>query len=254
MSLKAMQFAWDHYPGGGGILLLVLALADWARDDGSNIWPSIATIAHKTRQSRRAVQYQMKTLREQGWLIMTSDQNPRLNQKTPTYRIPIYEIAQRLGVGAQNLHPYEEGEGCKIVQKGVSPVAPKPLLLQPSLKPYAQAVGFARFWEAYPKKKSKGKAEQWWIRHKPDEALVATILESLERVKRTHDWKKDGGQFIPYPATWLNAKGWEDEVAADAPLATPCGWPGCRHRGIKLRGTKQVCEPHFAALERGETP
>ena len=26
------------------------------------------------------------------------------------------------------------------------------------------------------------------------------------------EWKKSGGEFIPYPASWLNARGWEDEL------------------------------------------
>jgi hypothetical protein len=30
---------------------------------------------------------------------------------------------------------------------------------------------------------------------------------------RSEDWTKEGGQYIPYPATWLNAKGWEDEYS-----------------------------------------
>jgi hypothetical protein len=28
------------------------------------------------------------------------------------------------------------------------------------------------------------------------------------------EWTKDGGQFIPHPATWLNQKRWEDEPMA----------------------------------------
>ena len=40
---------------------------------------------------------------------------------------------------------------------------------------------------------------------------IETLLEAIEKKKRSQDWLKDGGQFIPYPATWLNAGGWEDE-------------------------------------------
>jgi hypothetical protein len=36
-------------------------------------------------------------------------------------------------------------------------------------------------------------------------------MEGLERAKRSRDWIKESGQYIPYPATWLNAKGWEDD-------------------------------------------
>lgn len=76
---------------------------------------------------------------------------------------------------------------------------------------YAQK--FAEFWQAYPKKRSKGQAEKAWNKLKPDEQLHNRILQSLEQAKTSAEWTKDNGQYIPYPATWLNAKGWEDEYA-----------------------------------------
>ena len=78
---------------------------------------------------------------------------------------------------------------------------------------------FDAFWEAYPRKRSKGQTEKTWIKINPDDELLDAMLSSIERWKRSKDWQKDGGQFIPYPATWLNAKGWEDElpVTRDSP-------------------------------------
>ena len=78
---------------------------------------------------------------------------------------------------------------------------------------------FDAFWEAYPRKRSKGQAEKTWVKLNPDDNLLKEILAGLENAKRSVDWQKDGGQFIPYPATWLNAKGWEDElpVTRDSP-------------------------------------
>lgn len=70
---------------------------------------------------------------------------------------------------------------------------------------------FAEFWKAYPKKKNKGDAEKAWKKLKPTGPLVDQMLKSIQTAKTTEDWKKDNGQFIPYPASWLNAKGWEDE-------------------------------------------
>ncbi len=74
------------------------------------------------------------------------------------------------------------------------------------------ADSFDWFWSAYPKKKSKGQAEKIWSKLNPDSELVEKILSALDTAKRSNDWMKDGGQFIPYPSTWLNAKGWEDEI------------------------------------------
>jgi len=77
------------------------------------------------------------------------------------------------------------------------------------------ARGFEIFWAAYPKKKSKGDAERAWAKLKPDELLQDTILASLERAKTSAGWQKEKGEYIPYPASWLNAKGWDDEVKND---------------------------------------
>lgn len=71
--------------------------------------------------------------------------------------------------------------------------------------------GFTRFWAAYPRKKSKGEAEKVWAKIKPGPALVDRIVSAAEVAAKSRDWLKDEGKFIPHPATWLNAKGWEDE-------------------------------------------
>ena len=80
-------------------------------------------------------------------------------------------------------------------------------------KPY-RVMGelFDIFWDAYPKKRSKGQAERAFAQLKPDKQLLETMLSSIGRAKQSEDWLKDKGQYIPYPATWLRAKGWEDEI------------------------------------------
>lgn len=71
---------------------------------------------------------------------------------------------------------------------------------------------FDQFWQAYPKKTAKQQAFKAFEKLKPDKALLTTILSSLERHKQSVQWTKDGGQYIPYPATWLNGRRWEDEI------------------------------------------
>ena len=72
MSVEVMTMVFKRYPNGGGEMLLALALADHAHDDGSHIFPSVEYLADKTRQSVRAVQYQLKKMRDCGWLIRVS--------------------------------------------------------------------------------------------------------------------------------------------------------------------------------------
>jgi len=68
---------------------------------------------------------------------------------------------------------------------------------------------FNEFWSVYPKKKSKAAAEKAW--RKLDDATKQTILKHMESRVTDEEWLKEGGKFIPYPATFLNAQGWEDE-------------------------------------------
>ena len=69
---------------------------------------------------------------------------------------------------------------------------------------------FETFYQAYPRKIGKVNVEKWFNKNKPDEELMNKILTSLEEHKKLKQWQDK--QFIPYPATWLNQKRWEDEL------------------------------------------
>jgi len=90
---------------------------------------------------------------------------------------------------------------------------------------------FPAFWNAYPKKLGKQKAEEAWLKLYATPATLATILHGLEKWKASDSWRKDGGTFIPYPATWLNGKEWMNAptpISLDQPAtpatADPVGW------------------------------
>jgi len=69
---------------------------------------------------------------------------------------------------------------------------------------------FNAFWKAYPKKVNKGKAEAAWKKIKPE--IIPAIMEAVEVHKKTEQWKKDDGAFIPNPMSWLDDRRWEDEI------------------------------------------
>jgi len=72
---------------------------------------------------------------------------------------------------------------------------------------------FAEFWAVYPKKAGKVAAEAAWLKLNPSKALERNILAAIETAKKSRQWQRDGGQYIPHPATWLNQRRWEDEEA-----------------------------------------
>jgi hypothetical protein len=97
---------------------------------------------------------------------------------------------------------------------------------------------FEKFWQAYPTKKNRGRAEKAWAKIKPDAGLVEAILVAINQAKAGADWLRDGGKYIPNPATWLNDKCWLDEtrlaayseaeaavIAAYNARLMPKGWP-----------------------------
>ena len=82
------------------------------------------------------------------------------------------------------------------------------------------ATGFAAFYSAYPRKVAGSKAHEVWDRLKPNADLQSCILAAVAAMQVVPDWDRDSRQFVPYPATYLNQRRWEDELMpAPAPVA-----------------------------------
>jgi len=78
---------------------------------------------------------------------------------------------------------------------------------------------FERFWSVYPKKVGKEAARKAFSKVKaPVDTLIGTVLAQ----KRSTQWTKDNGRFIPNPATWLNQGRWEDVL--ETPVEETSGW------------------------------
>jgi hypothetical protein len=79
--------------------------------------------------------------------------------------------------------------------------------------------GFRAFWEKYPKKRSRREARHAWLRLRPDAVLLGRILAAIDAQKRTAEWQREGGRFIPRPHIWLAEERWLDVL--DAPRPRP---------------------------------
>jgi uncharacterized protein YdaU (DUF1376 family) len=86
---------------------------------------------------------------------------------------------------------------------------------------------FSQFWLLYPKKLAKKDALKAWGKLSLANGLFEQITASLEKWKKSKDWLKDGGQYIPNAATWLNGERWNDEtpgtIQAEQPKQTGAG-------------------------------
>ena len=150
-----------------------------------------------------------------------------------------YGIVPKFG-DHQSPHPHEAGskipnppeEVLKEIQcHGKSITLPEMSVTSPSdirnpdiRNPSSNGM-FDMFWNEYPKKKSKPDAERAFQKLNPDESLLKKILSAIERAKKSQDWLKDNGQYIPFPATWLNGRRWEDELTIEH--KTESDYPSC---------------------------
>ena len=75
MSIRLITQAWDVSSQKGARLLLLVALADNANDDGY-AWPSIPTLARKSRMSERYVQMMLKDIEIDGEISVHEGEGP----------------------------------------------------------------------------------------------------------------------------------------------------------------------------------
>lgn len=83
-------------------------------------------------------------------------------------------------------------------------------------------VQFDAFYAAYPIRKAKGSAIKAWAKLTTAERDLC-LPAITAQVKASHFRGSDGKDYVPHPATWINARRWEDEVTAPA---TPVRKPG----------------------------
>jgi len=74
---------------------------------------------------------------------------------------------------------------------------------------------FDEFWATYPRKAGKDAARKAFAKRKPSLELLNQMIQAIRDQAKTDAWRKDGGQYIPHPATWLNEGRWQDETTVD---------------------------------------
>lgn len=75
------------------------------------------------------------------------------------------------------------------------------------------AAGFAEFWQAWPRgprKVAKQQCLNKWAKYECADR-AAHIIGHVEQMKRSPDWTKENGAFIPAPLVYLNQRRWEGE-------------------------------------------
>ena len=86
-----------------------------------------------------------------------------------------------------------------------------------SYVPAAPDEKFDRWYAEYPKKQAKGDARKAWEQTAAIRPDLESMLTTLRQQVRSSDWMRDGGQYIPLPASYLRAERWDDVIAVELP-------------------------------------
>lgn len=111
---------------------------------------------------------------------------------------------------------------------------------------------FDIFWAAYPKKVAKADARKAWAQTKDIRPEVTTVIKAITDACKTEQWMRGGGQFIPYPATWLRGERWDDihevtlpDVINEKPWHETASGIEAKGRELGLEPSQFQSFPHF---------
>ncbi len=220
-SILDMEFWQDPYDGL--LFFYCLLKASYNRfgflKPGQLIY-SVQSIAKHLDWSRNSVAKHIQQLSdrgmiqvEQGWpgsvmticdwdeicgeAILESDRRDDAHQRS-IGAIEMCTDAQLMGTNARHLSmpctPFEQNQK-RNKEKKETPVNSE------------REHQFFRWWKLYPRHEGQQAARNAWMELSDVPAEV--LMRALENAKKSNDWIKDNGKYIPSAAKWLDGK-WED--------------------------------------------
>jgi len=173
-----------------GLLACVLSRPDDWRT-------SADSLAREGSEGRAAILTALKELETAGYLIRTRIQDKQGHWRTisTVYDEPQTGCATEVqfpNVGSPNFGFRTSIEELDTKKLDIAPEA------------------FENFWMAYPRKIAKRDAQKAWqqVMRAADAPTVETIMQAVEQYKTAQKDKN----YIAYPATWLRAGRWADEL------------------------------------------
>jgi 2'-5' RNA ligase len=102
---------------------------------------------------------------------------------------------------------------------------------------------FQEFWNVWPKRCAKADARKAWAQTKGIRPELTNLLNAVKAACKTEAWMKDGGKYIPHPATWLRGERWDDELEVKLPnVVNEKPWHETA-TGIELKGKELGLDP-----------
>lgn len=258
MSGKIVGMVFDHYPNGGAERLLAVKLADNAHDDGTRIYPSVATLAVQTMQSERTVQYQLKRMLAMGWLLLVREaigggrgggsgrpreyrihpdwvgmHDTRIPEGSRPTWLPTNPVSHEKEMGAKFapnktkkwVQPSAEMGAIAVAEMGAIAVAPEPSVTVieqiPPVSPTGDACGFEALIAHWPKTRQAklAKARAAFDKVvKSGQATAAVLIAAAAAQAATDSWKRELGRFVPLPDSQAARSQWP--MPSDCPMAS----------------------------------
>ena len=180
----------------------------WAEADDGRLYHStitarvLAMLETKRKESERKAAYRARMDAER---TRESANVPRDRRGTDTVRDIVKDGGSDPGRDATGTGT---GTGTGLREE-ISPTAhPKPAARGTV---HRFPPGFETLWAEYPRKVGKDAAARAFAKRRPDESLLSAMVAAVRTQRQSEQWTRDGGQFIPHLATWLNAGRWQDE-------------------------------------------
>ena len=169
-------------------------------------WPTNEQLAEDHRKNARTIVRTLRELESAGYIAteVIRDQKNMVVER----RIWLDANAR---AGLEFLRKPHDKNVTTPPDKNVKYIKENNININNPLTPTGESELFDEFWAAYPKHVAKKPARRAWDKLHADRDLLDALLTALEWQTRTEAWQRDGGRYVPNPATWLNGRRWEDE-------------------------------------------
>lgn len=199
-----MNHVWLNSPFTGDRLLVHLALADFASDEGV-CWPKQETLARKARCSRRLVAAMIAEMQATGWLVVEVPGGGR--GRASRYRL---ETPHRV-------HGIPDTDTVHSTRNTVHSATEtaRNTSIENHQEPSSFDTDFEAFWSAYPRKVAKQHARRAFtsLMRRRDHPSVADLVAAVTAYSTTFS----DIRYCAHPATWLRQERWTDHDTATAP-------------------------------------
>ena len=202
------EMALAQRPDGTPLVALWVKRGDWEQVDPTEI---------REIEDRKALFKVVVTWvreaeeTEAAWRASESKRKSKYNVKTTRKDTDGHGQARKSAEKRGQARKSADGRGKALEGKGIEGY------IYPPISPKGDGAWFdATFWPAYPRKVAKEAARKAAAKVLAAGADPAEVMAGLEAARASDQWTRDGGRYVPHPATWLNGRRWEDEaIAAD---------------------------------------